>query len=492
MSLGWKVKGAPQTIAATTANLYETIRDAQEGAVINVALGSPFAFNIGGLVKRDPGVFVRWHEDQVFYLTTGSLFCSNITFIGGRCSYDLVTFDPTNSINYGAFLGPNASKIRLAGMTFDQSRDAINLDRATDIELDALTIQFALNDCIKGSSPQRVRVNNVISTVICSSWTTGYFNDSTPPRYGVGSAGVIADGGKWLDTSHSDFIQFFENTVTSPNFGAEDVTITNVEYDMDGQGIVNAGSSADGDGDEIWRRVRIDNCICRSTFPYNMFIAGTDIEITDTLIGSSGLYDMLFGATNMVAATIDPQPAWIDGWRFRGKGCTEEGTGNIFAAGVFVVRSNFIGEDFYQANVDFQSPTMNGVSVTAPELPRISPVPAWVPTYVRPSNVLPAVVPLNIVKPEILWFGGPYDGNTETNPALGRWLTARRGIWRAGLRNGAVEYRWTRNGTAISGATNPNYQVQAADSGQAIRVEVRHQNATGWSDWVASDPVTAA
>lgn len=502
MSVTWKVSGAPLTIPLDISDLSApeavttitaAMATAQPGTVIDMSAEpcpNPLPLVVANVVKRDPGIFVRWHPDQVYYVSHGSAQNAGITYMGGRASFDLVTFDPLNGNNYGILIGENTSRIRVAGVLFDQSRDAINIRRGTDVEIDACTFQFALNDCIKGSSPNRVRINNTINTIITQSWTIGYYDNGDPPEYGVGRNAATSKGGKWIDTSHSDFVQFFEDTATSPLYGAQDVIIENSEYDIDGQGIVNAGSSADGDGDEIWRRVLIRNMTCRATLPYNIFITGTDIEVRDTLIGSSLDKPLIFGATNMVAGIMTPQPDWIDGWRHRGGNLTTEGDGNIFAANAFVSDGQpGSGEQFFQGNVNYASTTINGATVTAPEPPRIAPVPAWVPAYTRPTNTFPAAVPLNIILPEIVWFGGPYDGNTEPNPAEGRWLSARRGFWRAGTRFGNTEYQWLRNGVAIPGATNGNYQVTAADSGQQIAVQVRHENATGWSLYATSTAI---
>jgi hypothetical protein len=500
MSLGWRVSGAPQTITvaagATATQIYNAIRDAQPGAVITVESTDAFALNISNLVKRDPGVYVVFQPTQVFYIThNDNSPASNIHFVGGIASYDLVTFDPTASLNYGVYLGIGASKISLLGMKFDQSRNSLFMNNSSDIDIDSCTFQFPLNDCVQGTSIDRVRFNNNINTVICTSWTTGYFNDSTAPRYGVGSSGVIADGGKWVDTSHSDFLQIRENDALGLQYAVRDFTVTNNMCDIDGQGVVNAGNSSDGDTDDLWIRALIANNEIRATLPANCFFGGTDIEFRDNLCAESALYPMIFGTSRVSLVTYDPRPSWLDSARYRGGRCTVGGVTDFRTPGAFITTDTRATPptDYFQVDgVDFKNPTtINGDTVNASELPRIY-RPAWAPTYSRPSNVLPAVVPLNIIKPEILWFGGPLDGNTEPNPPLGRWLTARRGIWRAGDRFGAVEYRWTRNNVAISGATNPNYQVQAADSGQDIRVEVRHQNAVGWSDWVASNPVTAA
>jgi hypothetical protein len=242
---------------------------------------------------------------------------------------------------------------------------------------------------------------------------------------------------------------------------------------MDGQGIVNFGNSVDGDDDDVWVRALIAGGTFRATLPWNLLITGTDIEIRDNTFGPSALYDMFFGATNFAPIVITPPPSTVPNQRYRGGRNTFLPLCNIDPRG---------------PAVSWSSGTVNGDTVSAPIPPNMAPVPAWVGPITRPSNSVPAVVPLNIIRPEILWWGGPYDGNNVV-PTTGTYFSARRGIWRAGLRTGALEYRWLRNGTPIAGATNPLYRVQAADLGTSIVLEVRHQNATGWSLWAPSTAV---
>jgi hypothetical protein len=242
---------------------------------------------------------------------------------------------------------------------------------------------------------------------------------------------------------------------------------------MDGQGIVNFGNSVDGDDDDVWVRALIAGGTFRATLPWNLLITGTDIEIRDNVFGPSLLYDMFFGATNFAPIVITPPPTTVPNQLYRG------------GRNTFLPLCNV---DPRVPSIDWDGGAISGDTVTPPEPPRIAPLPAWVGTITRPPNTVPAVVPLNIILPEILWWGGPRDGNTVV-PTTGTYFSVRRGIWRAGLRNGALEYRWRRNGTLISGATSPLYQVQAGDLGTSLVAEVRHQNATGWSDWASSTAV---
>jgi hypothetical protein len=71
------------------------------------------------------------------------------------------------------------------------------------------------------------------------------------------------------------------------------------------------------------------------------------------------------------------------------------------------------------------------------------------------------------------------------NQVIGTLFTANSGSWFA-TRPLTFDYRWTRNGTPISGATSQTYTSVSADEGQTLRCEVRGVNAFGTSAYVAS------
>ena len=73
----------------------------------------------------------------------------------------------------------------------------------------------------------------------------------------------------------------------------------------------------------------------------------------------------------------------------------------------------------------------------------------------------------------------------EGNQVIGTVFTSGNGSWFA-TRPLTFEYRWTRNGTPISGATSQTYTSVSADEGQTLRCEVRGVNAFGTSAYVAS------
>jgi hypothetical protein len=73
----------------------------------------------------------------------------------------------------------------------------------------------------------------------------------------------------------------------------------------------------------------------------------------------------------------------------------------------------------------------------------------------------------------------------EGNQVIGTLFTANSGSWFA-TRPLTFEYRWTRNGTPISGATSQTYTSVTADEGQTLRCEVRATNAFGVSSYIAS------
>lgn len=73
----------------------------------------------------------------------------------------------------------------------------------------------------------------------------------------------------------------------------------------------------------------------------------------------------------------------------------------------------------------------------------------------------------------------------DGNQVVGTLFTSGNGSWFA-TRPLTFEYRWTRNGTPISGATSQTYTSVSADLGQTLRCEVRATNAFGVSSYVAS------
>jgi hypothetical protein len=90
--------------------------------------------------------------------------------------------------------------------------------------------------------------------------------------------------------------------------------------------------------------------------------------------------------------------------------------------------------------------------------------------------------PVNTVAPTVSPSG------TQTTGTL---ITANVGTW-SGVSPITYEYKWTRNGVAISGATATTYTIQLADDGTTIRVEVKGTNAYGASAFVASSNSVSA
>jgi len=90
--------------------------------------------------------------------------------------------------------------------------------------------------------------------------------------------------------------------------------------------------------------------------------------------------------------------------------------------------------------------------------------------------------PVNTVAPTVSPSG------TQSTSTL---ITANVGTW-SGVTPITYEYKWTRNGVAISGATASTYTIQSADDGTTIRVEVKGSNAYGESAFVASSNSVSA
>ncbi len=87
-----------------------------------------------------------------------------------------------------------------------------------------------------------------------------------------------------------------------------------------------------------------------------------------------------------------------------------------------------------------------------------------------------AQAPVNTIAPVIVPSG---------NQVIGTLFTSGNGSWFATMPI-TFEYRWTRNGTPISGATSQTYTSVNADDGQTLRCEVRATNSFGVSAYVAS------
>lgn len=84
--------------------------------------------------------------------------------------------------------------------------------------------------------------------------------------------------------------------------------------------------------------------------------------------------------------------------------------------------------------------------------------------------------PINTVAPTVSPSG---------TQVTGTLITANVGTW-TGVAPITYEYKWTRNGVAISGATASTYTIQVADDLATIRVEVKGTNAYGVSAYIAS------
>jgi hypothetical protein len=90
--------------------------------------------------------------------------------------------------------------------------------------------------------------------------------------------------------------------------------------------------------------------------------------------------------------------------------------------------------------------------------------------------------PVNTVAPTVSPSG---------TQSTGTLITSNVGTW-AGVTPITYEYKWTRNGVAISGATASTYTIQSADDGTTIRVEVKGSNTYGESAFVASSNSVSA
>jgi hypothetical protein len=98
------------------------------------------------------------------------------------------------------------------------------------------------------------------------------------------------------------------------------------------------------------------------------------------------------------------------------------------------------------------------------------------------NSLVVGTIPNNTVAPTVSPSG---------TQSTGTLITANVGTW-AGTATIIYEYKWTRNGVAISGATASTYTIQSADDGTTIRVEVKGSNTYGESAFVASSNSVSA
>jgi hypothetical protein len=98
------------------------------------------------------------------------------------------------------------------------------------------------------------------------------------------------------------------------------------------------------------------------------------------------------------------------------------------------------------------------------------------------NSLIVGTIPVNTVAPTVSPSG---------TQSTGTLITANVGTW-TGTAPITYEYKWTRNGVAISGATASTYTIQLADDGTTIRVEVKGTNAYGASAFVASSNSVSA
>ncbi len=98
------------------------------------------------------------------------------------------------------------------------------------------------------------------------------------------------------------------------------------------------------------------------------------------------------------------------------------------------------------------------------------------------NSITVGTAPANTVAPTISPSG---------TQSTGTLITVSVGTW-TGTPTITYEYRWTRNGSPISGAVNTTYTIQAADDGTTIRCEVRGTNSYGVSSYVASSNSVSA
>ncbi len=122
----------------------------------------------------------------------------------------------------------------------------------------------------------------------------------------------------------------------------------------------------------------------------------------------------------------------------------------------------------------------DGATITA----EVRGVNSWGTSAYSTSNnsINAGSVPVNAVAPTVSPSG---------TQSTGTVITANVGTW-DGTPTITYAYRWTRNGSPISGATASTYTIQVADDGTTIRCEVQGSNAFGTSAYVASSNSVSA
>jgi hypothetical protein len=426
---------APLQVTATMAELVGAILSARPGAVITVPVAvAPFTLNLSGIAKSGYGVCVKLPSNQIVRITA-TRATSNIHFFGGKISADEVTGERLAS-NYGLSVESGCSKISAWGVLFGENVNSIVTNQASDIIID--TCRFTLSRADHAQTPATARMQ--MSNNAFDSGAKGakfcYYPDGREPDHNISAAVCTANGGIWEDTAHNDIWQFRTGC-------ADIIAINNNCNTFHSQGFVTFGSA----GPEPLQRCLVADNIINDAASHGITIAGNDLEVRDNVVATSP------SAEVQPRLSVTRSPA---------------DTGRVYGG------RNTAPIITQPSGVDLESETLNG-DVVNPPIPPAIVIPAWAPVY-----SLPAALP-NTVPARIAGLNGLRPLGT---PSVGDWLSVNRGQW-TGVDGITWEYRWTRNGTPISGATSQVYQVVADDSGENIGVEVRGTNAVGTGDWYA-------
>lgn len=461
----------PIRVTSTASSLVADIKAAAPGTLITVPVaGGPVNISLANFPKDEPGVFVVLPSDQIYMLKmTGTT--SGMHFFGGYISADKV-LGTINSANYGSQFAAGTSRFSLNGVLIGQSAIGINAVNSTDIAVNNCLYNLPRNDCNQFVTVGRFLMRGCAGSEVVKGNKFCKFGDGRSPIEGIGSADCTGQGGIWHDTSHNDVLQ--------ARIGAYDFTLDSNSFLFQGAGFDNFGD-LDTDGHGATRWLVTTNHI-RASDPTGISIVGNDIDVRFNVVEPNP--DAPGGYAAQLAVAPDDSTA-ADTMRVQGFG-------------------NAAGSISQPATVDLAGTTLNGTgNVIPPEQPRFN-WPSWAPAIpALPdapdiSNVPPTAIP----GPQFTGMDVPTNltGTALTawlaawRPAVGVWLTIDRLGW-ANAAGATYEYKTSRDGTDIPGATSPVYQIMDADSGgsHALVGLVRGSVAgRPTSDWFPTNTITPA
>lgn len=184
-----------------------------------------------------------------------------------------------------------------------------------------------------------------------------------------------------------------------------------------------------------------DKWYVTTAIDYGTFTDGEAPQVNDSNGGTVSAGDVL---TAQIGNTVPRQDTY--GWQWRARKVGNTGWSDISGANA---QNYTVGEAYAGYEI-----TVEATAVRDQFNSR---------TWQAPTPVGPVEYKTwqSKPKPVITHDGTPTVGE-ELNVSAGTWLPTPT----------SYSYQWKRNGNVISGATNPNYEMQAADTGESLTVDV--------------------